>query len=355
AKENLKKLDNWKKKIDYKKLQIDAEEKVLSKAKLSFEKNPKSVLAYGFIPNKFEDLLLERTNELDSKKDELNRTISYFETIYDESLRAYELQKEFTKEEFKFLYPEYAQEFDGSNVDLYDIKFSYTQQFRENTIIHESLPDFNRDNPYLNDEHHNLKDVLNEWDSVNKDLLILERTKTKIQKDYKHTFDNFNAEKVYDSSIKFTAISEQIADKESRKEALKEKLFNMMKIYYPNIDDVTIKVIPPKVQSQLLLLHLTGESTGILSEDLLLLKQKKYNDKSYEQNHYRPSDRKGFEPRGKHEFEEQTNNNVASDSGQLFNTLIQMAQSQETKDNDLERKRKMKKKARKNYLGGHEL
>ncbi|MEB8781509.1 conjugal transfer protein TraA, partial [Bacillus cereus] len=108
-------------------------------------------------------------------------------------------------------------------------------------------------------------------------------------------------------------------------------------------------------QSQLLLLHLTGESTGILSEDLLLLKQKKYNDKSYEQNHYRPSDRKGFEPRGKHEFEEQTNNNVASDSGQLFNTLIQMAQSQETKDNDLERKRKMKKKARKNYLGGHEL
>ncbi|MCR6876006.1 hypothetical protein [Bacillus thuringiensis] len=68
AKENLKKLDNWKKKIDYKKLQIDAEEKVLSKAKLSFEKNPKSVLAYGFIPNKFEDLLLERTNELDSKK-----------------------------------------------------------------------------------------------------------------------------------------------------------------------------------------------------------------------------------------------------------------------------------------------
>ncbi|MCT4571680.1 hypothetical protein N3930_29395, partial [Bacillus thuringiensis] len=60
-------------------------------------------------------------------------------------------------------------------------------------------------------------------------------------------------------------------------------------------------------------------------------------------------------PRGKHEFEEQTNNNVASNSGQLFNTLIQMAQSQETKDNDLERKRKMKKKARKNYLGGHEL
>ncbi|MGR5975922.1 hypothetical protein ACT7DE_17370 [Bacillus paranthracis] len=155
----------------------------------------KSVLAYGFIPNKFEDLFLERVNELDSKKDELNRTISYFETIYDESLRAYELQKEFTKEEFKFLYPEYAQEFDGSNVDLYDIKFSYTQQFRENTIIHESLPDFNRDNPYLDDEHHNLKDVLNEWDSVNKDLLILERTKTKIQKDYKHTFDNFNAEK----------------------------------------------------------------------------------------------------------------------------------------------------------------
>ncbi len=355
AKENLKKLDNWKKKIDYKKLQIDAEEKVLSKAKLSFDKNPKSVLAYGFIPNKFEDLFLERVNELDSKKDELNRTISYFETIYDESLRAYELQKEFTKEEFKFLYPEYAQEFDGSNVDLYDIKFSYTQQFRENTIIHESLPDFNRDNSYLDDEHHNLKDVLNEWDSVNKDLLILARTKTKIQKDYKHTFDNFNAEKVYDSSIKFTAINEQISDKESRKEALKEKLFNMMKIYYPNIDDVTIKIIPPKVQSQLLLLHLTGESTGILSEDLLLLKQKKYNDKSYEQNQYRPSDRKGIEPRGKYEFEEQTNNNVASDSGQLFNTLIQMAQSQETKDNDLERKRKMKKKARKNYLGGHEL
>ncbi|MCU5288777.1 conjugal transfer protein TraA, partial [Bacillus paranthracis] len=197
--------------------------------------------------------------------------------------------------------------------------------------------------------------ILNDWESVNKDLLILERTKAKIQKDYKHTFDNFDAEKVFDSSVKFTAINDQISEKESRKEYLKEQLFNMMKTYYPNIDDETIKEIPEKVQSQLLSLHLTGESTGLLSEDLLLLKQKKYNDKSYEQNQHRPSDRKGFEPRGKYEFEEQTNNNVASDSGQLFNTLIQMAQSQETKDNDLERKRKMKKKARKNYLGGHEL
>ncbi|MCP1181213.1 MobA/MobL family protein [Bacillus sp. 1663tsa1] len=355
AKENLKKLDNWKKKIDYKKLKIDAEEKVLSKARLSFDKNPKSVLAYGFIPNKFEDVFLERSNELRGKKDELNQTISYFEKLYDESLIAYDLQKQFTNEEFKFLYPEYAQDMNGSNEHIYDVKFSYTQQFRENNIIHESLHDFDKNNPYLSDDYHKLNDLLNDWESVNKDLLILERTKAKIQKDYKYTFDNFDAEKVFDSSVKFTAINDQISEKESKKEVLKDQLFNMMKTYYPNIDDETIKEIPEKVQSQLLSLHLTGESTGILSEDLLLLKQKKYNDKSYEQNQHRPSDRKGFEPRGKYEFEEQTNNNVASDSGQLFNTLIQMAQSQETKDNDLERKRKMKKKARKNYLGGHEL
>lgn len=342
-------------KIDYKKLKIDAKEKVLSKARLSFDKNPKSVLAYGFIPNKFEDVFLERSNELKDKKDELNRTISYFEKLYDESLKAYDLQKQFVDEEFKFLYPEYAQDIDGSNEHIYDLKFSYTQQFRENNIIHESLHDFDKNNPYLSDDYHKLNDLLNNWESVNKDLLILQRTKAKIQKDYKYTFDNFDAEKVFDSSVKFTAINDQISEKESRKEFLKEQLFNMMKTYYPNIDDETIKEIPEKVQSQLLSLHLTGESTGLLSEDLLLLKQKKYNDKSYEQNQHRPSDRKGFEPRGKYEFEEQTNNNVASDSGQLFNTLIQMAQSQETKDNDLERKRKMKKKARKNYLGGHEL
>ncbi|MGE2624805.1 hypothetical protein ACQH8C_27070, partial [Escherichia coli] len=79
--------------------------------------------------------------------------------------------------------------------------------------------------PYLSDDYHKLNDLLNDWESVNKDLLILERTKAKIQKDYKYTFDNFDAEKVFDSSVKFTAINDQISEKESKKEVLKDQLF----------------------------------------------------------------------------------------------------------------------------------
>lgn len=342
AKDNLDKLANWKKKIDYVERLLKAEEKVLAKAKLTHQRDVSKTLVYGFIPNKFEKEFSEAVNTFKGKLETHEKSLGTFQELYEHSIRAYEIQKEFTNEEFNFLYPQYSETFNESNDSAIELKAKYIELFKVEGTARKVIPEIENEAYKYTDDHVKLKGLLQDWKEVKNSLVILERTSNKKRDEVKEHYNTYDAKKLYKAQILYADVREQIEGKEQLKVQLQSSLDSEMLVRYPNVSNETINNIPPEVKSRLLELHLTGENTGELSQDLRLVQAQQK-----ERGSYRPDGRS----------EEQGTESLSKDSGALFNALIGMAQSQEAKHDDLEEQRKRKKKQNKLYreLGEQEM
>lgn len=329
AKDNLEKLSNWKKKIDYVGRLLKAEEKVLSKAKLTYEKEPSKVLLYGFIPNKFKDEFTEKVSAFSKKIEAHKQSLSTFNELQEHSKRAYEIQKEFTNEEFKFLYPHYDQSLTENNESITSLKAKYVELFRQEGRTRDSIPEMDHFSHKLTDEFVRLDTVLKDWKETNNSLVILERSNEKRKGEIKEHYHNFIASKLYQAQIVYADTREQIVQKEEQKAQIQSQLMNEMAIRYPGTSKEMISEIPADIQSKLLSLHLSSENTGKLSSDLKLVQEK---DKYHRKNQERP------------EFKDNDSSNLSKDTAMLFNALIGMAQSNENHHDDLEEQRRKRRK-----------
>lgn len=334
ASNNLVKLENWKKQLDRNSRILNAEKTVLTKANQIFKTDPKKVMLYGFKPTYFKDELKDKLQGLKEKIEKHNSTMKVFNELHESSKRVLEIQREFVNEEFAFLYPEVNSKIKEETPEVLKIKEKYVELFRNEGETRKSIPELS--NSSLQDlKLSNIRELISDWKEVKESLLIAERTKEKRKGEYKEAYQNFNAKKVYDSSIKYTESKEQIVEKEERKSLLQEKLFDHMVSSYPKAKESLIREIPSEIQSKLLELQVKGENTGKLSKDLELVKAREHNSEWM------------------NEFEK--GDSTSQNAGDLFSSLIQSAQQQDGGKDDLEAKRQKKKRKLYNDLGEQEL
>ncbi len=351
SKDNLNKLENWKRSIEKQKLTIAAEEKVLMKAKLSFDKEPKQVMLYGFNPGEFNKTFAEKVNEFTDRKIKLDSSVEAFENLYNSSVRTYDIQKQFTNEEFAYLYPEYAKSFNVDNEKIIGIKEKYVEQFRSEIFVRDSIPEFDTNLEKFAPENIRLEMLLNDWKETTNSLLILERTKEKHKREYSENYKEYDADKVYNSSVKYNQSMLAVAEKEGVKDTLKKQLSESLISRYKDASIELINSIPSDVQYKILELHLGNKHTGILSEDLTIVRDQE-SKISNSRNANNLEDR--FKRSDK---DNQFDQNVSSgsSSGDIFNSLIASAQDREKGYDDEEQRRKRKQKKLYRDIGEYEI
>lgn len=344
ANDNLKRLDYWKLKIEREKHNIVATGKTLEKAKKVYNDEPKKVMMYGFIPNQFEKQYQDKHQQYNDMINKYNETVNAYNELHRHSQRAYEIQKSFTNEEFRFLYPNYHEQL-SDNDSAMELKSKYVELFKKEGVLRHEIPELNTSINRYTDQYHKLNKTLEQWKETNNSLVILERMKNKLQKEYGEMYKNWDSDKVFNKSVQFANSKEQITDKETYKRELSEQLTEHIKQKYTDVSENTINKIPSEFKAKVLELHLSGESTGKLSKDL----------KKVEKNVDREIDKQSDSEKGI----DVKNNEVASSTGEFISGLIQSAKQDEGKSDDLERKRQRDKKRRhmklKKDIGENEL
>ncbi|TFJ91514.1 MobQ family relaxase [Lentibacillus salicampi] len=331
AKETLDRLDYWKQKIMNEKHEIVAMGKTLEKAKLVYKDNPKDVLMYGFIPNKFKQQYREKMNEYESKIDDYNTKVRAYNEVSKHSKRAFEIQKVFTNEEFKYLYPNFAGSLDDNDKAM-ELKNAYIENFKQGgQLLSNDIPEVDR--MEYTDSHVQANKVLQEWKETNHSLLILERTKAKHQREYGEQYRDWDAEKVFNKSLKFTNTKEQIQAKENEKDNLSVKIDRELKTIYPAITDNTLSKMPSQSKARVLEIYVKGESTGEFSKDVAKVKKDIKTDLQ-----------KDAESNMQHDTADSSSKGNAGD---LFSSIINNAQHEgSNKHDELERQRQKAKKSK---------
>lgn len=333
AKDNLVKLDNWKKSLNRKMVLLEAEMNTLLKAKETYLKEPSKTLIYGFIPSEFKEEYQERVDNYKDKKAKLDNTIEIFNELYERSKRVMDIQKEFAIEEFNYLYPNYS-DIPNNSDEIIEQKGKYVQEFRESTFVNEKLPKFDIHMDNFSMEHINLKSLIKNWHETNSSLLIAQRTRNKYKNEYNENYKNYNGKDIYVSSVKYEGAKITLSNLEKEKEILQGKLLEEMITRYPNEKREIIESIPANIQSRILELHLKREQTEILSQDLKIVKA------NYQkQDRYKEYNKDTF----KNDFVQNASNNVSNDMGSLLDSLIQAAKQNETKDDKKKKKDKPRK------------
>lgn len=330
AQDNLNKLSNWDKKISHQERLIKAEQKVLITARNAFEKDKSKVLLYGFIPSEFKEKYNEKVIELKERKGKLEDSRNSFNRLYEKSIRVLEIQKEFTNEEFKFLYPNYKDNKIYNDKELLDIKAKYVELFRQEGTVRKSIPELEIHNISLSNRNDSLNKLSSEWKKLKSSLFVLEKTKEKYKDEYKNHYKDYDKNKVYDSFVKYTESQQQIIEKESLKEKVESQILSEITKLYPSMSKEKLSDISPSLQVELLDLHSEGNNKGNLQEDLRFIRENANSE---------------FKRKDQNIFEE--NDNVKfSEAGKLVDSVAGMLEEQRTKDDDLEAKRQRNKNKR---------
>ncbi len=332
AKDNLEKIENWRKSIDYKKYQLMAEKEMLNNVKSAHDsKDKNSLLNKGFTPSDFQEEYNRSVRHFNEKAQDFEKEVNAYKDLYKHSQRAYSIQKQITEKEFVYLYPE-CSHVQGDNKEMLDdLKADYVRQFRENGEKASSIPEFEHDMNHYTNSYTNASNLLDKWRQINKELVIQERSKTKTQNEYKTHYDELNAQGMWESSLKLKGAELQIDDKERDKGQLETQMDSQLQSMYSHIPEEQLKQMPSDIKADLIELYVNDKLTGKLEKDLGTVQKDKYTNKEEKEN--------GF-----------NNETVAqqSDVGGIFSALIASAQQQEQNQDDLE-KAKRKRKKRKPY------
>lgn len=341
ASKNVKRMGNWKSKLDRDKERIIAFGKTLEKAKRVYNDKPKDVMMYGFVPNNFLKEFEVKNNEYKNMINDYSTKVKAYQELNTHSERAYDIQKMFTNEEFSFIYPQYQDVLEG-NDKATELQNKYVKLFENNGLLYDSIPELETNINKFSNKYVASQELVNEWKELKNSLVILQRTKSKHEKDYKEQFRNWESESVFNKSLKYTQTNEQISNKEIQKDELISMMNSQLKSIYPEMDNNILASLPDESKSRLLELYVEEENTGSLSNDLQILDKEIKSDI-----------RNGDSTNNQNDFERNdfntNNDSVAGSTGDLFSTLINNAQQNEGKD-DLEKKRqkdKMQSKVRK--------
>lgn len=336
ARENVKRLGYWKQKLDREKLEIIAFGKTLESAKLLYSRNPKEVLKLGFIPSKFNKEIQEKTAEYNALIENHNNKVHAYHEINRYSQRAYEIQQSFVDEEFAFLYPQYANSLE-QNEKVSDLKFHYVDLFKKEGLLRHEIPEIEYHSNRYSNEFVKSETLVKDWKENMNSLMILERTRRKYQREYRDNFTAWDKEKVFDHSVKFMSVQEQIKSREERKELLASQIHEQLKVLYPYITDETLNQLPDLSKVKLLELHVNEQNTGDFTRDLLSIQKQVKEDIK--------ADLEKLD-RQYNNHQEQSSN--AGEVGDIFSNILFQAQKDKSQhDDDLERQRQRAKRLNK--------
>jgi|GEM_PF-3251881 len=304
--------------------------KAIDMAKQDFKNDPKKVLRYGFIPTKFTEQLQVKEEAYKELTVKYEKAESVFRSIYEHSKRAYELQKHFTNEEFKILYPKYAERLPDTNDKAMELKHHYVELFKKEQQIKSIIPELETSLHKYQNNYVSLEKDLNDWNELNKSLVILERTKVKHQREYKDVFEkNWESNKVYEKAVKYLNVNNQIQEKERQKEKFLNQIFTRhLKEKYPDIPKEAFNQMPQEFKSKMLELHLQEKHTGKFSKDLDMAREEILQENISREKS--PQVMSNYET------------NLSSGVNDIFNAIMKVAEPQQQYD-DLERKRQRDK------------
>lgn len=344
--DNLQRLERWKSNIERKKNYLVANGKIIEIARMAFKENPKNALLYGFIPSKINEEIEAKKAEYNIEIEKFNNTVKAFNDLYKHSKRAYEIQKGFIREEFKFLYPDYAEVLKGQDNDrAIELMNHYVELFKKEKVLREEIPELENNFERYTNEYYDMEKTYEEWKGVKNSLLILERTERKFEKEYKEVFKNWNANEVFNRQVSLMNVREQITSNEAKIRQIASKMTEILCNQYPLQSKEMIESIPDSIKASLIKIQLEGKQTGELAKDLQTV-QRQEKTLSHEEE-------AKLEKMLDNETDSNNNDkNIEQSVGDLFSMIIANAQKDERKHDDLTRKRikhehsKLKKRIR---------
>lgn len=334
AHDNLERMKYWNQKLQAEKSNIIAYENLLGKVNNIYKENPKGVLNYGFKPNSFEEDYKDKVLMKNKLLNDYTKKLYAYNEMYKHSKKVYDIQTLYTNKEFAVLYPSLAENMNSNSKSLL-LKSRMIEEFKKTGKIYKSLMDADENINQYNENYSKLENLYKEINETKKSLLILQRTKVKLENNYSDNFINWSSDKVFNNSLKYEHIKVQIANKEILKESLYDKLNSTLISKYGEHQKDVLSDIPLSVKEQLLKLDMQLNSKGNLGDDLTLVKNKDtYNNVN--------------------QYSDITDNHKESggskdnNTGALFSGLINSAKHNDNSKDSLERKRQ-KEKNRKTF------
>lgn len=271
TKDNLKKLENWKRSLDKKRSNLNAEKSVLVSARDAYKTKPKSVLIFGFKPDEFEKTFSNRLAKYNEESTKFNESYKSYVAVYKESKEIHELQKDILQKEFNALYPGYNN-FKSESDKLYDLKDELVTDYRNTGVVKDNIEQIKTNPDIYSDKYAEAKNVYDEFMNTKRSLLILERTLNKRESTFKESFKDYKPEELYNSSITRTSLKEQIKSHEDKLKENESKVDNVMMKIYEDIDAYKVKKLPNDIKIELINRYTKGESTNDVKQDLKELK-----------------------------------------------------------------------------------
>ncbi|WP_060679604.1 MobQ family relaxase [Virgibacillus halodenitrificans] len=336
AKDNLKRMHNWKQKMQRERQSIMSYGKTLEKAKIVYKDNPKDVMMYGFSASKFEVDYQSKHKEYKEKVKQYSTKINAYRELIKHSERAYDIQKKFTNEEFAFLYPDYAIKL-GDNNKAMELKYSYVKKFENEGVLQREILELESGIGKYDDNYVIADELLKDWKENKNSLVILQRMKVKHQREYKAQYHgDWDSERVFDKSVHYSNTNEQIKSKENQKDIIENRMNDHLKILYPEMDDSILEQTPLRSKARLLELHVSEENTGQLSKDIRIV-EKEIRFDLQKDNKQKDNDNL-----------EQYNivsSSSSSSAGDLFDMIVNNAQHNEGIKDGLKLKRQRDRKS----------
>lgn len=251
---------NWKKQIDSKWLEIQAEKNLINKIHTSYKDKPNNVSYYGINPKDYSPIMKDKIAHFKENESKYNELIAKYDRVLKKSELAYEIQKNIVQKEFAYLYP---------NKDNFtnDEKYIAINYFRENdTVLPENLiKEFAKGKEIVS----NKPTLVQQTNNISKSLFVLDRAINKHQKERFELLRNREFDKVYELDRKIEQY--ELRRKDLNKE-IQGNISYLQARLSSNYKDKTIeKVSHPEVLVRLYTLNQTGKSSGNLSKDLSIL------------------------------------------------------------------------------------
>lgn len=351
TKKTMDSLEFWKKSIDRKHRSLDREKKVLETAVKHYKGYSKDLFKLGFVREDFAGQYNPKAIEMDSKFKQLAGEFESYQEAFAFTKQALDLQKSLLKEEFTFIYPDYADIAEIDSVEISDIMNKYVNEFKENQTIHSMISEFEQSEAFATKEEQefrgNVQKIVTDYRSESKQFFSLNKQLASAEKEYKDTVAQYKnslgnsdeaKEKIYTASVKYLTTKNELDHLTSSYEKTKNGMYNSLIELYGKDQEEVIQKIPDRAKVALLESYLEERKVDELHKDLEEVKQN-YSGKRIEDEWNQQGN--SHEP-----FEQAATSGKAL--GNILSELIEQAkQNDKTSKNDESKMKRAKRKHKK--------
>ncbi|UOR14098.1 MobQ family relaxase [Halobacillus amylolyticus] len=187
---------SWQKKLENQRLKIQAEKNLVNKAHHVYKENPKEVGYYGFNPSSYKEQMKEKIDQLKKRERSYNDEKAKFEAVLKKAELAHEIQKGFTEQEFKHLYPDAADKYKPEE------KYHAVQYFKDTG----RLMDEKNVQSYAKDKDTSttvqVPSILSQTRNISKSIFILDRALNKQSRNRTEALKQKQFDEAYKASNK---------------------------------------------------------------------------------------------------------------------------------------------------------